>query len=83
MYQRPPAHNHGLLPQDIIKTETMELLARHYRATCGKSPDDFGKAVKPFKPKEREECAAAYRVLREHGFYPRGLTDWESSGGSC
>jgi hypothetical protein len=80
VYQRPPAHNHGLLPQDIISPETMDLLARHYKATCGKNPDEFDKAVKPFKPKEREECAAAYRALREYGFYPRGYTEDEYSG---
>lgn len=74
MYNKPLAYNHGYYPSDLISTEQMALLERHYFAAVKLNSDNFERVMsKEFNQDERILCAELYATLKEKGFIPDGM----------
>jgi hypothetical protein len=68
-----PLYDHGLLPDDLLTYEDMQLLKRHYAASRNASSDKFELKMKAFGADERTRVGEILTMLRDHGFVLDGF----------
>lgn len=74
MYSKPLAYRHGLLPEEIITLEEMQLLTGHFEEARKCTADNFEKRMnKRFEASTRAACARLYSKLKDHGFIPERI----------
>lgn len=71
MYDKPPLHDHGLYPGEILEYAVMLLIKKHFSITKNCTTDNFDKKSSDnFNEKERAIISESYLKFRNHGFYP-------------